>query len=56
MDETPLNTLSCFQEIVAATQKIRGFPVSDSRTGALLKTLAASKPAGRFLEIGTGTG
>jgi predicted O-methyltransferase YrrM len=28
----------------------------DHRTGALLATLAASKPAGRFLEIGTGTG
>ena len=29
---------------------------SDVCTGALLRTLAASKPAGRFLEIGTGTG
>lgn len=29
---------------------------SDARTGALLKTLAASKPGGRLLEIGTGTG
>jgi predicted O-methyltransferase YrrM len=29
---------------------------SEPSTGALLRTLAASKPAGRFLEIGTGTG
>ena len=29
---------------------------SDPRTGALLRTLAASKPGGRFLELGTGTG
>jgi predicted O-methyltransferase YrrM len=30
--------------------------VSEARVGALLTTLAASKPAGRFLELGTGTG
>src|ERR1700690_3297568 len=29
---------------------------SDALTGNLLQTLAASKPKGRFLEIGTGTG
>ena len=29
---------------------------SDLHTGSLLKTLAASKPSGRFLELGTGTG
>jgi predicted O-methyltransferase YrrM len=32
-----------------------GMP-SDMRTGALLKALAASKPHGRLLELGTGTG
>jgi predicted O-methyltransferase YrrM len=56
MDEKPSNTLACFQDIVAATQRIRGFPASDELTGALLKTLATSKPGGTFLEIGTGTG
>lgn len=30
--------------------------VSEPKTGALLATLAAAKPAGRFLELGTGTG
>ena len=29
---------------------------SEWRTGALLRTLAASKPGGRLLELGTGTG
>jgi predicted O-methyltransferase YrrM len=29
---------------------------SDPRTGSLLRTLAASKPGGRLLELGTGTG
>jgi predicted O-methyltransferase YrrM len=29
---------------------------SEPQTGNLLRTLAASKPQGRFLEIGTGTG
>ncbi len=29
---------------------------SDTVTGTLLKTLAASKPGGKFLELGTDTG
>lgn len=29
---------------------------SERKTGSLLKTLAASKPGGKFLELGTGTG
>lgn len=34
-----------------------GFTMAcDNRTGALLRTLAAAKPGGRLLEIGTGTG
>ncbi len=34
-----------------------GFPMaSEPGTGALLRTLAASKPGGRLLELGTGTG
>src|ERR1051325_11155331 len=38
------------------TQRI-GFTMgSERRTGSLLRTLAASKPAGRILELGTGTG
>ncbi len=30
--------------------------ISESRVGGLLRSLAASKPGGRFLELGTGTG
>lgn len=30
--------------------------VSEPLTGALLRTLAAAKPGGKFLELGTGTG
>lgn len=42
--------------ILSATQKL-GFKMgSKPQTGALLRTLAASKPQGRFLELGTGTG
>jgi len=45
-----------YQQIDAAT-KASGFEMaSDVLTCSLLKTLAASKPAGRFLELGTGTG
>lgn len=34
-----------------------GFNMASSRgTGALLRVLAVGKPAGRFLEVGTGTG
>jgi predicted O-methyltransferase YrrM len=42
--------------ILERTQELRFDMASEDRTGALLRTLAASKPAGRFLELGTGTG
>jgi len=42
---------------ILADSEALGFAMaSASMTGALLKTLAASKPAGRLLELGTGTG
>jgi predicted O-methyltransferase YrrM len=45
-----------YPAIVAATN-LSGFTMaSDILTCSLLRTLAASKPAGRFLELGTGTG
>lgn len=45
-----------YQQINDAT-KTSGFEMaSDVLTCSLLKTLAASKPAGHFLELGTGTG
>lgn len=45
-----------YQKIKEATEPLKFSMASDLYTGSLLKTLAASKPAGRFLELGTGTG
>ena len=43
-------------DLLIVTQT-NGFTLSsDLLTGALLRTLVASKPAGQFLELGTGTG
>ncbi|MCF2503806.1 class I SAM-dependent methyltransferase [Dyadobacter sp. CY107] len=45
-----------YTEIDLAT-KASGFTMaSDIQTCSLLRTLAAAKPAGKFLELGTGTG
>jgi predicted O-methyltransferase YrrM len=47
---------AAYNDIDRAT-KIAGFTMaSDVLTCSLLRTLASSKPAGRFLELGTGTG
>lgn len=44
-------------EAIDADSRAIGFSMpSDLQTGALLQTLAASRPGGRLLEIGTGTG
>ncbi|MGK2863208.1 MAG: O-methyltransferase [Chitinophagaceae bacterium] len=45
-----------YLKIREATSNLKFNMASDLGTGSLLKTLAASKPAGRFLELGTGTG
>ncbi len=45
-----------YTAIEAASRAIQFTMPSDLQTGALLKTLAGSKPGGRMLEIGTGTG
>jgi predicted O-methyltransferase YrrM len=42
--------------IVSDTEAIDFNMISEAKVGSLLATLAASKPGGRFLEIGTGTG
>jgi predicted O-methyltransferase YrrM len=44
------------EAIVARTESMGFNMASEPRTGAFLRTLAASKPSGRFLELGTGTG
>jgi predicted O-methyltransferase YrrM len=42
--------------IAKATKDLSFNMASDLHTGSLLKTLAASKPGGRILELGTGSG
>jgi predicted O-methyltransferase YrrM len=42
--------------ILKRTSELGFAMASEDRTGTLLRTLAASKPGGRFLELGTGTG
>lgn len=55
-DQKPLNVPSVVQEIVAETAAIGFEMASEPLTGSLLRTLAASKVSGNFLELGTGTG
>jgi len=43
-------------EILKGTLEIGWVFGSDPRTGSLLRMLAATKPGGRLLELGTGTG
>jgi predicted O-methyltransferase YrrM len=45
-----------YETIKEATDELKFGMASDPDTGRLLRTLAASKPSGRFLELGTGTG
>jgi len=45
-----------YERLKKATDELKFNMASDVETGSLLRTLAASKPSGRFLEIGTGTG
>jgi predicted O-methyltransferase YrrM len=55
-DTQNMNPPAVLQDVLTVTQTL-GFGLSsDMLTGSLLRTLAASKPAGQFLELGTGTG
>lgn len=47
---------AAFAAIVSETNALGFNMVSEPKVGALLAVLAASKPGGRFLELGTGTG
>ena len=55
-DQKNLKIPSAVERILSETTKIGFQMVSEPLLGSLLKTLAASKPAGNFLELGTGTG
>ena len=45
-----------WRELLRRTQAMGFGMPSEARTGGLLRMLAASKPGGRLLELGTGTG
>lgn len=57
MDERSISHIPAVLESIKHDTESLGFKMSsDSQTGSLLATLAASKPSGHFLELGTGTG
>ena len=57
MKDFPDQNVPKVLEAIASETEILGFDMaSEPRTGALLQTLAASKPGARMLELGTGTG
>jgi predicted O-methyltransferase YrrM len=55
-DENRVSFPPKYLEVLQATKSMDFKMASDVLTGNLLRTLAATKPKGRFLEIGTGTG
>ncbi|MCX4778468.1 O-methyltransferase [Streptomyces sp. NBC_01264] len=55
--ENPAGSPADVLESLARSCALLGFDMScDPRTGALLRTLAAARPGGRILELGTGAG
>jgi predicted O-methyltransferase YrrM len=57
MDDNYIHTYpDALDAILAETVRLGFDMASEPKTGALLRTLAASKPNGNFLELGTGTG
>ena len=54
--DEPTSIPSCLKAMEIATEKSQFTMPSDRFTGSLLRFLAASKPCGRILELGTGTG
>lgn len=57
MNDHDINrTPAAFAAILADTEALGFNMISEPKVGALLATLAASKPGGRLLELGTGTG
>jgi predicted O-methyltransferase YrrM len=55
-DLANLNPPAILEKLILATEETGFKLASEPLTGSLLRTLAASKPSGKFLEIGTGTG
>jgi predicted O-methyltransferase YrrM len=55
-EQEHLNPPAVLKQILQESEALSFQMASDLLTGSLLRTLAASKPAGKLLEIGTGTG
>jgi len=55
-DDVSVNLPEQLQMIERETKRLGFSMPSDRQTGSLLSTLVTAKPAGKFLEIGTGTG
>lgn len=56
MNDQEIKVPAFYLQIQEQSTKMQFGMPSDLQTGSLLRTLAASRPAGCFLEIGTGTG
>ena len=56
MQDHVTNIPSQYEAIATTTRQLDFSMASDLYTGSLLKTLVASKPGGRMLELGTGSG
>ena len=57
MNDTEIVRVPAALEAIKRDTRQVGFTMaSEPKTGSLLRTLAATKPAGRLLELGTGTG
>jgi predicted O-methyltransferase YrrM len=57
MDDSRIGVTPAVLDAIAEDTRAIGFGMaSEVKTGSLLRALAASKPAGRMLELGTGTG
>jgi len=55
-DHEPADIPATLDGIRRDTERVGFTLASEPKTGSLLRALAASKPRGEFLEIGTGTG
>lgn len=56
INETRITPPDVLAQLLTETSQLGFAMASDLLTGNLLRTLAATKPAGNFLELGTGTG
>ena len=56
MNDTPASLPPALAGILQETIELGFNMASEPKTGALLRSLAASKPGGKLLELGTGTG